>query len=113
MLRKIFAALIILAFVGCTPSYANAVTLNGPACKVVHKAAQEVLTDFRAGKTQFDVMGKLNNQPSNYWNGSEGAKVYTQVIVLDLMKNIHKGFKDEQILSTVNEACLANIGQAL
>lgn len=113
MLRKILAAVIILAFVGCTPSYANPVTLNGPACKVVHKASQEVLKDFRAGKTQFEVMNKLNNQPVSYWNDTAGTKVYTQVIVLDLMKNVHKGFKDEQILSTVNEACLTNIGQAM
>lgn len=113
MLRNILAALVILAFVGCTPSYAEAVTLNGPACKVVYKASQDVLKDFRAGKTQFDVMGKLNNQPSSYWDGNNGAKVYTQVIVVDLMKNVQKGFKDEQILKTVNEACLANIGQAI
>jgi hypothetical protein len=113
MLRRIFAVLVILAFVGCTPSYAEPVTLNTSACKVVYKASQAAIKDFRAGKTQFDVMGKLNNQPTSYWDGSTGAKVYTQVIVIDLMKNVHKGFKDEQILKTVNEACLDNISKAL
>lgn len=110
---RIFATLMILAFVGCTPSYANAVTLSGPACKVVHKAAQDVIKDFRGGKTQFDVMAKLNNRPMSYWNDNEGPKVYTQVIVLDLMKNVRKGFRDDQILNVVDKACLTNIGQAL
>lgn len=113
MLRRIIAVLVILAFVGCTPSYAEPVTLNASACKVVYRASQSVIKDFRDGKTQFDVMGKLNNQPAAYWNSNSGAKVYTQVIVIDLMKNVHKGFKDEQILKTVNEACLANISKAL
>lgn len=111
MLRKTLMAVAMLAYVGCTP--ANAVTLVEPTCKIVSKASQDVLKDFRDGKTQFEVMSSINKRSSAYWLGSNAAKVYTQVIVIDLMKNVNKAFKDRQILDRVNEMCLDNISKAM
>lgn len=111
MLRNFITALFVLAFVGCTPSYANAETMTTPKCQVVHKAALDILDDFRAGKTQFEVMANVNDRSSGYWKDSNAAKVYTQVIVVDLMKNVNKGFRNRDIIGVVDTACQKQIGK--
>ena len=113
MLRNLLTALVILAFVGCTPSYANAETMTAPKCQVVHKAALDILDDFRAGKTQFEVMTNVNARSDGYWDKSNSAKVYTQAIVVDLMKNVNKGFRNRDIIGVVDTACQKQIGNVI
>lgn len=110
MLRNILAALVIMAFVGCAPSYAS--DPNSLACQVVYKASSDVIKDYQAGKTQFDVFRRLNKAPMTYWYGSDVAKVYTQSIVIDLRNNVRKGYRAKEILDVVVTACKKNVSSA-
>ncbi len=109
MLRKILAAMVILAYVGCTPSYAHPETMTHKGCTVVDKAAYSVLKQFREGTDQFNVMDSLNKKPETYWEGSNAAKLYTKVIDIDLQKNVQRGFKDRAIMDKVTSSCLKHI----
>lgn len=109
MLRKILAAVVILVYMGCTPTYAHPETMTHKGCTVVSKAAHGVLKQFREGTDQFNVMDTLNKKPDAYWGGSNAAKLYTQVIVIDLQKNVARGFKDRAIMDKVTSSCLKHI----
>lgn len=109
MLRNFFAALLVLAFVGCTPSYAA----NDRSCQAVYKASSNIIKEYRVGKNQFDVFRRLNKESDTYWNGSETAKVYTQSIVIDLRNNVRKGYRDKEILDVVKVQCEKNLSSAM
>lgn len=113
MLRKFFATLLILAFVGCTPSYATNGALTPMGCDAVVKASKDILSMYRGGDNQFQVFEQLNYQPRSYWNNDEVAKVYTQTIVIDLQKNFRKGFSDAVILKTVKTSCESKLGMSI
>lgn len=109
-MRKYFIALLTLAMVSCTPSYADNGGLTISSCKAVNKAALEIINDYRSGKTQYQVFHKLNAYPASYWNDSDAAKVFTQTIVIDLHTNIRKGYNDKAIMKVVNTSCENKLG---
>lgn len=109
-MRKYLTALLMMAFVGCTPSYADNGGLTTSGCNAVMKASADIIKQYRAGSTQYQVFHKLNDQPKSYWNDSDAAKVITQTIVIDLHTNVRKGYNDQAILKVVKTSCENKLG---
>jgi hypothetical protein len=112
-MRKFLVALLLLAFVGCTPSYATNGGLTPSGCTAVYSAAKDILGEYRGGASQFRVFQRLNTEPQSYWKHDAVAKVYTQSIVIDLKINIQKGYKDATILKTIKESCENQLGMTI
>lgn len=112
-MRKWLTALVILAYAGCTPSYATNGALTPEGCNAVVSAASEIIHQYRGGTDQFQIFKRLNAEPRSYWNNDEVAKVYTQSIVIDLKINIRKGFKDQEILKVVKASCEKKLGMTI
>lgn len=110
-MRNILTVMLVMLFVGCTPSYAS--QLDDKGCKAVQKATRHIVLEYRDGKNQFDVFRRLNQEPMEYWNSSESAKLYTQSIVLDLKRNVQKGFRNQEILDVVKAACTKQLGETI
>lgn len=109
-MRKYFVALLTLAMISCTPSYAANGELTNSDCRAVTKAATDILSQYRSGSNQYHVFQELNTRPASYWNDSDAAKVITQTIVIDLYTNVHKGYNDTAILKVVKTSCENKLG---
>ena len=112
-MRKYLAALLMMAFVGCTPTYADNGSLTTSGCEAVVKASTDILNQYRSGSTQYQVFNKLNARPKSYWNNSDVAKVVTQTVVIDLYTNIRKGYNDKAILKVVKTSCENKLGMTI
>lgn len=106
-----FTLFFILMFTGCQPSYSEKETeITVKSCQVATQLAQRSLKMFRDGRDQYDVMVMLNNY--NVGNNSEAyaGKVFTQITVNDLHRNVFKAFKDKAIMSRFTESCTKRLG---
>ncbi|ARV76993.1 hypothetical protein PHABIO_362 [Pseudomonas phage Phabio] len=106
-----FTLVIMMLFVGCQPSYAEKeVQLTTKSCQVATQLAKRSLDMFRSGKDQFDVMVMLNNYNTNGSPEAFAGKVFVQLTVVDLQKNVFKAFKDKPIMFEFTEACTKQLG---
>jgi hypothetical protein len=112
-MRNYLVALLMLAFVGCTPSYATNGALTPEGCTAVQSAAKDILGQYRGGTDQFKIFQRINQEPRSYWNNDEVAKVYTQTIIIDLKINVTKGYNDTEILKKVKTSCEEKLGMTI
>lgn len=112
-LKTLFSFCLVTVMVSCSPAYAKTGNLDAKGCNVVSKASKESLLLFRDGASSFQAMNNLEHKPSPYWEGSTVAKVFTQVWIVDLRKNVLKGFSNSTIMNAVNEQCRAMIDKEL
>lgn len=106
-----FSLFLLMMLTSCQPSFAEKeVQLTTQSCQVATQLAKRSLELYRDGRDQFDVMVMLNNY--NTGNNSEAfaGKVFTQLMVVDLQKNVFKAYKDKQIMEVFTEACTKKLG---
>lgn len=106
-----FALFITLMFTGCQPSYSEKeVQITEVSCQVATILAKRSLAMFRDGQDQFDVMTMLNNYNASGKAEANAGKVFTQVMVIDLLRNVKKAYRDKQIMTVFTDACTAKLG---
>lgn len=106
-----FTLFFILMFTGCQPSYSEKeVQLTTKSCQVATQLAKRSLEMYRSGRDQFDVMVMLNNYNTHGSSEAFAGKVFTQLLVVDLQKNVFKAHKDKQIMEVFTEACTKKLG---
>lgn len=116
MLRKLIAVLGTLSFVSCTPATANAVGLEvtHENCTIAKTMARQILTDFKQGASQIDVMRDLNSRPmKDFGPNGETVKVYLQVNVSALHRNVAKAYSPASILNVIERDCMSQLGKKL
>lgn len=102
---------ITLLYVGCQPSYSQPeLEFTPKSCEVAVYLAKRSLAMYRANNDQFDVMVMLNNYDVSGNSEAYVGKVYTQVMTVDLKKNVYKAFKDEAIIKQFATACTKRLG---
>lgn len=100
-----------LLFVGCQPSYSEKMDqITEKSCQVNVQLTKRMLTMYREGHDNLDVMVMLNNYDTNGNAEAYAGKVLAQVNSGYIQQNVHKAFKDNVIMTTVTEHCKQRLG---
>ena len=105
--------LCLLMFVYVSSTQADAdkdITITETSCKVATNLARKSLALYRKGSNRFEVMSMLNLSPGEMGTQAYAGKVYTQLNVVDLDKNVARGYKDAEIIQVFVTNCNKSLG---
>ncbi|AEH03726.1 hypothetical protein AVT69_gp301 [Pseudomonas phage PhiPA3] len=96
----------LLLFVGCQPSFAERdIQITDKSCQVAVDIAKVAMSHYRKGANQYDVMSAVNGFKVENNEEAYAGKVYAQLAVLDIQKNIRRGYTNTDILKVYVENC--------
>lgn len=109
MLKQLIAGIGLLIMASCHPVYAaDANVITDKHCAMVKAISRQLLIDIQQGATQYEVMNMINKRDFN--EPDYPAKVFLQLCVNDFVRNIHRGFRVQQVLTQVQANCEKMIG---